>query len=468
VSREHSARLALAVWMMTLCAAGQNSARGTVEQQFQTAVTRYEAGSFSEAAEDLEKLVPRAPKNFDVHELLGLVYAAQSKNDKATEEFKIAVAIRPDSAAARTNLAAGLYRSGMLKEAEAQFRKALVLEPLNYDANRNLGALYLQSDRVADAVPLLERSQKIHPSYENGYDLALAYFQTDKPEAARHIVDTLAQQNDASELHALLAQVDEKEGKFLPAVNEFETAAHMNPTEENLFDWASELLLHRTYDPAIEIFQQAVERFPTAPRDRIGLGMALYGRGRYDDAVESLVKAIDLGPSDANAYLFLFKIYDNSSAHMDEAIERFRRFSTMQPHSAVALYYYAASQWKGGQANGNNSNPEQVQSLVQRSLELNPDLAEAHMLLGNLYDTQRQYDQSIPEYERAVKLNDNLPDAHYRLSMDYLRIGQKERANQEMEAYQKLRTRHMAEIDKEGEEIQQFVYAERNTPSARP
>jgi hypothetical protein len=52
--------------------------------------------------------------------------------------------------------------------------------------------------------------------------------------------------------------------------------------------------------------------------------------------------------------------------------------------------------------------------------------------------------------------------------MDYLRIGQKERANQEMEAYQKLRTRHMAEIDKEGEEIQQFVYAERNTPSARP
>ena len=109
---------------------------------------------------------------------------------------------------------------------------------------------------------------------------------------------------NTAELHNLLGEIEEKDGKFVAAANEYETAAHMDPSESNLFDWGSELLFHRTLGPAIEVFQHATERYPKSPRLVIGLGMALYSRGNYDDAVKALLQGADLDPSDPRCYSF--------------------------------------------------------------------------------------------------------------------------------------------------------------------
>ena len=61
-----------------------------------------------------------------------------------------------------------------------QFKKAVELEPRSYDANHNLGELYVRSGQASKATPFLEQAQRINPSsYDNGYDLALAYVLTD-------------------------------------------------------------------------------------------------------------------------------------------------------------------------------------------------------------------------------------------------------------------------------------------------
>jgi tetratricopeptide (TPR) repeat protein len=437
-------------------------------RQFQSAVAQYDAGRLAEAAAQLEALLPYAPRTFEVHELLGLVYAGESQDAKAVEQLQVAVRLKPDSAAARTNLAASLFHSGKSELAEGQFRKALELEPRDYDANHNLGELFVQSRRIADAVPLLEKAQEIRPSYDNGYDLALAYFETGKLGQARQLVQNLEQTKNTGELHNLLAQIDEKSGEFVPAVNEYEAAAHMDPSESNLFDWASELLLHRTYEPAIEVFEKASQRYPKSPRLLIGLGMADYSRGKYDEAVKALLAAADLDPSDARCYLFLSKAYDSSPSQADEVIQRFRRFSELQPGNGRALYYYAMSLWKGKRAEDPGFNLEEIESLLQKSIALDQTLPEAHVQLGNLYADQHEYAKSIPEYVRALELNPDLPDAHYRLGQDYIHAGQKDRAQAEFEIYQRQRAAHMAEIDKERAEVQQFVYAAKGEPSTKP
>ena len=436
-------------------------------RQFQSAVAQYDAGRFAEAAAQLEALLPYAPRTFEVHELLGLVYAAQSQDAKAVEQLQIAVRLKPDSAAARTNLAASLFHSGKSELAEGQFRKALELEPRDYDANHNLGELYIQSRRIADAVPLLEKAQEIRPSYDNGYDLALAYFLTGKLGQARQLVQNLEQIKNTGELHNLLAQIDEKSGEFVPAVNEYEVAAHMDPSEGNLFDWASELLLHRTYEPAIEVFEQTTLRYPDSPRVLIGLGMALYSRGKYDEAVKALLRAADLNPADPRCYLFLSKAYDSSPNQAEDVIQRFRRFAELQPNNALALYYYAMSLWKGKRAEDTTLNLQEVESLLLKSIALDPKLAQAYVQLGNLYADRREYARSIPEYESALKLDANLPDAHYRLGQDYVHTGQKDRAQEEFAIYQRLRAQHLAELDKEREEVQQFVYSAMVSPSTK-
>jgi hypothetical protein len=47
-------------------------------------------------------------------------------------------------------------------------------------------------------------------------------------------------------------------------------------------------------------------------------------------------------------------------------------------------------------------------------------------------------------------------------------VGQKDRAQGEFDVYQKLRAEHMAELDKERAEVQQFIYSAKAPPSIKP
>jgi tetratricopeptide (TPR) repeat protein len=450
-------------------ACAQETQEQKLDQQYQSAVAQFDAGHFAEAATQLESLLPHAPTSFEIQELLGLSYASQSMEAKSIEHLQAAVRLKPDSAEARTNLAASLNRAGKTELAGEQFRKALALEPADYDANHNLGEFYVQSGKLPEAIPLLEQAQKINSSsYENGYDLAMACFLTGRVGEARQTVQSLVGLKNTGELHDLLGQIEEKDGKFVAAANEFEIAAQMDPSEPNLFDWGSELLLHRTYEPAIDVFQQATQRYPSSPRLMIGLGMALDLRGKYDDAVKALLAAADLDPSDARCYLFLSKAYGSSPNQADAVIQRFRRYAELQPRNALAQYYYAMSLWKGKRVEDSSQDLEMVESLLRKSIALDGSLPEAHVQLGNLYAGQHAYDRSIPEYVRALELNPNLPDAHYRLGQDYVHVGQKERAQEELAVYQKQRTQQMAEVDKERAEVQQFVYSSKGTAPSKP
>jgi tetratricopeptide (TPR) repeat protein len=449
-----------------ICSAQQNQ---RLDREFQAAVAQYDGGHFPEAAAQLEKLLPEAPESFEVHELLGLVYSAQSQDAKASPHLEKAVRLKPDSAEARTNLAANLSRLGKLEQAGEQFKKAAELEPQNFDTNHNLGEFYIRTENLAKAIPFLEKAQHLDPSsYDNGYDLSLAYAQTNRLSEARNLVHALIARKDTAELHNLLGEIEERDGQFVAAVNEFETAAHMEPSESNLFDWGSELLLHRTLQPAIDVFQQASERYPNSPRLAIGLGMSLYALGKYDDAVKSLLRAADLNPSDPRAYPFLARAYDSSPSQAEEVIDRFHRFAELQPHNGQAYYYYAMSLWKGKRAQDPNLDLSQIESLLKKSVALDPKLADAHLQLGNLNSDQTKYAEAIAEYTRALELNPNLADAHYRLGQAYVRTGKKDLAQEQFDIYQKIRAQNLADLDKQKAEIRQFVYSAKDAPGGKP
>ena len=438
-----------------------------LDHEFKAAVAEYESGKYAEAAWQLEALAREVPDSFEVNELLGLVYSAESEDAKATSPLEKAVRLKPNSAAARSNLATNLVRIGKLDAAEEQFKQALKLEPQNFDANHNMGEFYVRASKLPAAIPFLEQAQRLEPtSYDNGYDLSLAYILTGRLADARQLISTLVQQKNTAELHNLLGQVEEKDGKFVAAANEYETAAHMDPSESNLFDWGSELLLHRTLDPAVEVFTKASERYPNSQRLRIGLGIAYLSRGNYDDAVKALLKAADLNPADPSCYRFLARAYDSSPGQATEVIERFQRFAELQPRNAWALYYYAMSLWKGKRAQDPNLDLAQIASLLQKSVALDPKLAEAHLQLGNLYSDQGKFGDAIPEYVSAIGLNGDLADAHYRLGQAYVRTGDRERAQEQIQIYQRLRERHLAELDKQRADIRQFVYSAKDSASS--
>jgi tetratricopeptide (TPR) repeat protein len=306
----------------------------------------------------------------------------------------------------------------------------------------------------------LEKAQGENPaSYDNGYDLALAYEEEGRLPQAQHQIQELLKQKDTAELHNLLAGVEEKARNYVAAVNEYEKAAHMEASESNLFDWGSELLVHQTSSPAIEVFSQGVKRYPNSSRLALGLGLALDVRGRYDDAVKALLRGIDLDPSDARAYYFLSKAYDRAPSLADEVVERFRRFADLRPRDAQATFYYAISLWKGKRSETSQAYLDQVESLLKKAIALDPSFPEGHLQLGNLYSQRHQYAEAVPEYQEALRLSPNVPDAHFRLGQAYSHVGKKDLAEKEFQLHKQLYEQHLAEIDKQRSEIRQFVYS---------
>ena len=454
----------------------------------QSAQAEYAAGHLSQAAAQLQAILPGVsappgpkhdaeqkqqlahlgPQYFLPMELLGLCYASMSQDARAIPYLEEATRLSPQEEEGHTNLAASLLRLGRIDQALDQFRNALAVAPKDYTANHNLGEFYIQTGKIAQAVPLLARAQELKPNdYGNSYDLATAQLMVGDFLPAQETVDALLKLKDTGELHDLKAQIDEKEARYVDAANEFATAAHMDPSENNLFDWGSELLLHRTYDPAIQVFRAAAQRYPGSPRIMIGLGISLYARGLYEEAVKALLAGADLDPREPRCYLFLSKAYYSQQSHTQEVIQRFQRYAELQPGNAMAQYYYAMSLWKGSQTAGAPVDMQKVEALLRQAIALDDRLAEAHFQLGNLYADRHDYEQSLPQYVRVIELDPKLADAHFRLASDYTHLGAKDKAQAEIALYQKLRADHLAASDKEGDELQQFVYTSK-TPAGNP
>jgi predicted Zn-dependent protease len=327
-------------------------------------------------------------------------------------------------------------------ERERGLLEALRADPSSFDKNHQLGEYYLSAGDPKDGIPYLEKAQELKPGdCPNGYDLARAYLETKSPAKAQLLLQDLRPCKDTAEFHNLLGHA----GEALhdpSALSEFQLAAQMDPSEKNIFDFGNELLLvGDTTNPAIGVFKQGVALFPNSLRMYIGLGIALYSGNSYDAAIEALCHASDLDPSDPRPYLFLGKMFNVSKGHGDEVAKRMKRFMETNPNNALAYYYGALSLWKGTGNGEPGVDMTQVEALFRKSLALDPRSADAHLQLGILYHDQHREPEAIAELQAAVRLKPDGPDAHYCLAQAYLRAGDKEHGQEELQLYEKLRKR---------------------------
>src|SRR5260370_32827137 len=170
----------------------------------------------------------------------------------------------------------------------------------------------------------------------------------------------------------------------------------------------------------------------------------------------------------------------------ETSAQRLERFAQLQPNNALANYYYAVSLWKqsassvdterdsGRENDRDNTRSARVESLLHKAVHLDPKLGAAYLQLGILYSQRMDFSRAISAYQRAIEVspeqvtpesNETLEVAHYRLAQAYLRIGEKARAQQELQLHDQLAKNTKEHIERERREIQQFVISLRNTDS---
>ena len=235
----------------------------------------------------------------------------------------------------------------------------------------------------------------------------------------------------------------------LEAVRRYQRAAEADPTEPNLFNWGTELLTHRAADQAVEVFSHGHRLFPRSTRILLGLAVALYSRGSYDQAAQRFFEAADLDPSDPAPYLFLGKVSSGAITGSDGYAERMERFARLHPDNAWANYYYAATLTRTS---------GKVRTLLEKAVRLDPKLGEAFLLLGIIYADDGKLTKAISAYQSAIEASPRLEETHYRLAMAYRKSGDTEKEQQELEIYQQISRRSAQEFERERSEIQQFVF----------
>ena len=229
----------------------------------------------------------------------------------------------------------------------------------------------------------------------------------------------------------------------LETVRELQRQAELSPSEINLFNWGTELLSHLAPSAAAEVYTKGVRLFPQSVRMLLGLATAWYAAGSYEKAGEWFFRAADLNPSDPNPYTFLSKVQAHEITESRGYQERMARFAKLQPDNALANYYYGVS--------------VHSRALLEKAAELDPRLGPAYLQLGIIDAGEHKYREAIHAYHRAIEVNPELEEAHYRLAQAYRLTGDAANAKQETIIYDQLSKQSTEKVERERKEIQRFV-----------
>src|SRR5207245_3477892 len=102
-------------------------------------------------------------------------YYDQGQFPEAADQFRRVIQLLPDHADAHTGLGTTLLALGRTNEAEGEFKKSLALTP-DYAAATNLGVIYYNQKRYAEAVVMTEQALRINDKdYRLWNNLAIAY-----------------------------------------------------------------------------------------------------------------------------------------------------------------------------------------------------------------------------------------------------------------------------------------------------
>ncbi|MBI4691373.1 MAG: tetratricopeptide repeat protein, partial [Nitrospirae bacterium] len=180
-----------------------------------------------------EDVVKKSPGKARGHYNLGLTYYGQRQQDKAIQEYKVAVRLMPDYPEAHYNLGNAFIDKGWIDEAIEQYKTVIRLMPDYAEAYNNLANAYDDKGWSDMAVEYYQTTVRLKPDYPTAhYNLGIAYEKKGLTDKAMIEYQTAVRLSpNYSDAHNNLGAVYER--KQLPdeALKEYRIALRLNPTD---------------------------------------------------------------------------------------------------------------------------------------------------------------------------------------------------------------------------------------------
>jgi tetratricopeptide (TPR) repeat protein len=253
------------------------------------------------------------------------------------------------------------------EKAIENFKRTLELSPGLYQAQLNLGMVYVRNHKAEAALPLLQAAVKAKP--------------------------------EAPQAHLYLAETYQLLGKWPDAQTEYQEALNRNPKAGRAELGLGEALMHQgKLDEAEPHFQQAVALDSSLKSYLLEYAVALADNGRPEKAIPILQQF----PQDIGAHEKLGQLY-LASKQPDKAVPEFevavRNAPTAANKVALATAYLR------------NNEEAQAAPLLKEALAAAPNDWELMMTVGRIYRDQKNYRDAGNYFLSAARVKPDAPDS---------------------------------------------------------
>ena len=308
----------------------------TLQSLFRDGAAAMKAGNAAGAETAFRKATQLDPTFAPAHLDLGLAQLKEGKLLEAIESIRKSLQLDPTSPAAHLFLGIAEYQSSHADDALADLRLALQEDPKNVEALTWLGIVELNSPHPELAVEPLDRAAELAPADENVLDYRVQAHMA----AARQSYTSLFKLDPTSwRLHRLDAAIDAQALDHPHAVEEYQQAIKLAPTEPELYEglgWEYRQLGHA--DLAAKAFAEQLRLTPGNPIAMYNLGSAQVDSGQGSAAVPLLQQVVKIynHPTGADYYLGRALAAEGKD---DQAVQAFVRATQLQVEMQRQAWY---------------------------------------------------------------------------------------------------------------------------------
>lgn len=248
-------------------------------------------GNYAEAAIAYQRAVQLENNNPQFYFALGFSLANSGDNINASTAYARAVELEPANVEYNLGFATTLFRAEQYQAAYDAYQKVLTLDKENGLALKNSIASLLQLRRNRDAAALLQTAfVKLPTDSELRIHAAVTWFGLgDKPKAIAFLEEARRLSPGDFKVQLRLARIYENQQMLAEAIVAYQRAVAIQPeSPEALRGLASAALDFNDFITAILAYRSLSEMTPNDPSVHENLGLALQGRNRRSEAIESL------------------------------------------------------------------------------------------------------------------------------------------------------------------------------------
>nr|DAD40418.1 TPA_asm: hypothetical protein HUJ06_014741 [Nelumbo nucifera] len=187
---------------------------------------------------------------------------------------------------------------------------------------------------------------------------------------------------------------------------------------------------HQLFKESLVDFKRACELQPTDVKSHFRAGNCLYATGRYGEAKEEFLLALDAAEVGGNQWANLLpQIHVNLGICLEgegmvlSACEHYREAAILCPTHFRALKLLGSALFGVGEHRA-------AEKALEEAIFLKPDYADAHCDLGSALHAMGEDEKAIQEFQKAIDLKPGHLDALYNLGGLYMDMGRFHRASE--------------------------------------